>query len=260
MFHWLRDHRRKEILKEPFPVKWREILEERVTHYSFLNSDEKIHLEQLVQVFIAEKNFEGCNGLEITDEIRVVISSEACLLILGLPHDLFRKLVTILVYPSKVGVFTQSPFLERPKTAISGQAFMQGLVILVWDAVKRGARHPEFGHNVVYHEFAHFLDMLDGAADGTPVLHSRDQYRIWAKVFSEEFLELRSKSKKGKKTFLDTYGAKNEAEFFAVATEFFLTNLLKCKKHIRLCMLFLQDFTCRILRNGNGAAKKVDLI
>jgi Mlc titration factor MtfA (ptsG expression regulator) len=237
MFHWLENHRRREILKEPFPVKWREILKERVTHYSFLNSDEKIHLEQLVQVFITEKNFEGCNGLEITDEIRVVISSEACMLILDLPHDLFRKLVTILVYPStvftppsRVGVFTQSPLLERPKTAISGQAFMRGPVILVWDSVKREARHPESGHNVVYHEFAHFLDMLDGTADGTPELHSWDQYRIWAKVFSEEFLELRSKSKKGKKTFLDPYGAKNEAEFFAVATEFFFDKPVKMQK------------------------------
>ena len=253
MFHWLRDHRRKEILKEPFPVKWREILKERVTHYSFLNSDEKIYLEQLVQVFIAEKNFEGCNGLEITDEIRVVISSEACLLILGLPHDLFRKLVTILVYPStvvtppsKVGVFTQGPLLEQPRTAISGQAFRRGPVILVWDAVKRGARHPEFGHNVVYHEFAHLLDMLDGTADGTPELHSQDQYRMWAKIFSKEFLDLRRKSKKGKKTFLDPYGAKNEAEFFAVATEFFFDKPVKMQKTHKalydvLAGFYLQD-------------------
>ena len=131
MFHWLRDHRRKEILKEPFPVKWREILEERVTHYSFLNSDEKIHLEQLVQVFIAEKNFEGCNGLEITDEIRVVIPSETCLLILGLSHDLFRKLVTILVYPSTVVIppskiggnsagMSAASRVKRKQTIISG--------------------------------------------------------------------------------------------------------------------------------------------
>ena len=253
MFHWLKDYRRKEILKEPFPAKWREILEKRVTHYSFLNSDEKIHLEQLVQVFIAEKKFEGCNGLEITDEIRVVISSEACLLILGLPHDLFRQFVTIIVYPStiitplsKVGVFTQCPFFERPGIAISGQAFKRGPVILVWDAVKRGARHPETGHNVVYHEFAHILDMFDGTADGTPELHSRDQYRIWAKIFSEEFFELRSKAEKGKKTFLDPYGAENEAEFFAVATEFFFDKPVKMQKNHKalydvLAGFYLQD-------------------
>jgi len=266
-FNWLKNHRRKEILKEPFPLKWREILEERVTHYSFLNSDEKIQMEQLVQVFIAEKNFEGCNGLEITDEIRVVISAEACMLILGLPHDLFRKLVTILVYPltvvippSKVGVFTQSPLLERQKTAISGQAFMRGPVILVWDAVKRGARHPESGHNVVYHEFAHFLDMLDGVADGTPELHSRDQYKIWAKVFSEEFLELRSKSKKGKKTFLDPYGAKNEAEFFAVATEFFFDKPVKMQKTHKALYDVLSDFYMQDTAERERRSKKIDLI
>jgi Mlc titration factor MtfA (ptsG expression regulator) len=188
-------------------------------------------------VFIAEKHFEGCNGLEITDEIRVVISADACMLILGVPHDLFRKLETILVYPStvvipssKVGVFTRSPLLERPDTPIFGQAFMGGPVILVWDEVKREARYPESGHNVVYHEFAHYLDMSDGRADGTPELHSQEQYRIWAKVFSEEFFELRHKLKKGEKTFLDPYGTLNEAEFFAVATEFFFTKPVKMQK------------------------------
>ncbi|NIA19899.1 MAG: hypothetical protein GWP07_05670 [Xanthomonadaceae bacterium] len=237
MYHWLRNHRRKEILKEPFPASWRGILVERVKHYSFLNADEKLHLERLVQVFIAEKKFEGCNGLEITDEIRVVISADACMLILGLPHDLYRKLDTILVYPSVVvippsplGVFTQSPLLERPELPISGQAIRRGPVILVWDEVKREARHPESGHNVVYHEFAHYLDMLDGRADGTPELHSREQYGRWAKVFSAEFLELRRILEKGGKTFFDPYGATNEAEFFAVATEFFFDKPVKMQK------------------------------
>lgn len=253
MFPWLKDHRRKDILKEPFPVQWRKILEDGVAHYSFLNCDEKIHLEELVQVFAAEKNFEGCNGLEITEEIKVIISAEACLLVLGLPHDLFRKLITILVYPStvvvppsQIGVFTQSPLIVEPETAILGQAFMHGPVILVWDAVKREARHPESGHNVVYHEFAHFLDMMDGAADGTPVLHSQEQYRNWAKVFSKEFFALRSQSEKGEKTFLDSYGAKNEAEFFAVATEFFFDKPVKMQKTHRdlydiLAGFYLQD-------------------
>ncbi len=249
MFNWLKKYRRREILKDPFPAEWREILEKRVLHYSFLNHDEKIHLEQLVQVFIAEKNFEGCNGLKITDEIKVVISAEACMLILGLPHDLYRKFITILVYPSTVFTpppsirgFTQSPLIEQPRTPILGQAFMRGPVILVWDAVKRDARHPKSGHNVVYHEFAHVLDMLDGVADGTPELHSREQYNIWAKVLSEEFFKLRSKSKKGEKTFLDPYGAKNEAEFFAVATEFFFDKPIKMQKSHKALYAVLSGF------------------
>ena len=237
MFHWLRDHRRKEILQQPFPADWRRILGENVVHYSFLDEEEKQHLEQLVQVFIAEKRFEGCNGLEITDEIRVIIAAEACMLVLGLPHDLYRELCTLLIYPSVVvtppsqrGVFTQSPLVERPPTAISGQAFLRGPVILVWDEVRKGARHPERGHNVVYHEFAHLLDMSTGAANGTPELHSREQYRIWAEVFSREFLELRRRAEQGRKTFLDPYGALNEAEFFAVATEFFFDKPIQMQK------------------------------
>ncbi len=228
MFHWLRDHRRKKILQEPFPDEFRGILAERFRHYCFLDDAEKRHMEQLVQVFLAEKEFEGCNGLEITDEIRVVIAAEACMLLLGLHHDLYRGLVSVLVYPSVVvtpprgqGVFLQSPMVEKPPTPISGQAMLRGPVILVWDIVKRDARHPERKHNVVYHEFAHMLDMEDGTADGTPVLHSREEYKIWARVFTEEFTTLRRRSQSGKKTFLDPYGAVNEAEFFAVATEFF---------------------------------------
>jgi len=249
MFHWLSVHRRSAFLQTPFPAAWRQILAENVLHYSFLDDDEKNHLEQLVQVFIAEKKFEGCNGLEISDEIRVVVSAEACMLVLGLPHDLYRGLVSLLIYPStvvippsKIGVFTQNPLIERPQTAIYGQAFLRGPVILVWDEVKKEARHPERGHNVVYHEFAHLLDMSSGAANGTPALHSRDQYRIWAKVFSEEFLALRRKSKQGKKTFLDPYGAVNEAEFFAVATEFFFDKPVEMKKKHQALYDVLEGF------------------
>ncbi len=253
MFRWLDDVRRKEVLNKPFPSEWRKILREMVVHYAWLDAKEASQLEQLVQVFLAEKKFEGCNGLEITDEIRVVIAAEACLLIMGLPHDLYRKLATILVYPSTVftppersGIFTRAPLFERGQVAISGQAVMRGPIILVWDAVKRGARHPETGHNVVYHEFAHLLDMLDGVANGAPPLHSRDQYRRWAAVFSEEFQRLRNDSEQGKKTFLDPYGATNEAEFFAVATEFFFDKPIEMQKDHRalydvLAGYYMQD-------------------
>ncbi len=253
MFRWLDDVRRREALNKPFPAEWRGILRRMVTHYAWLDTGEAARLEQLVQVFVAEKKFEGCNGLEITDEIRVVVAAEACLLIMGLPHDLYRRLATILVYPSTVftpperpGVFIRSPLFEQEQIAISGQAFARGPVILVWDAVKRGARHPETGHNVVYHEFAHLLDMLDGVADGAPPLHSRSQYRTWAAVFSEEFQRLRNDSEQGKKTFLDPYGATNEAEFFAVATEFFFDKPIEMQKDHRalydvLAGYYMQD-------------------
>lgn len=238
MFRWIADHRRKKILEKDFPAEWRLTLQKHVLHYLFLNDEERIHLEQLVQVFAEEKIFTGCNGLEVTDEIRVVISAEACILLLGLPHDLYRNLHTIFVYPSTVVVpearqsmFSTAPFLVRSEVAISGQAFKRGPVILVWDAVKKGARHPENGHNVVYHEFSHILDMLDGHADGVPALHDKKSYESWSRVCSREFNSLIEKSQKGKPTFLDPYGATNEAEFFAVATEYFFDKPLKMKKN-----------------------------
>ncbi len=249
MFHWLRDHRRKEILTEPFPGSWKKILDELVLHYCFLDVEEKHHLQQMIQVFIAEKKFEGCNDLKITDEIRVVIAAEACMLILGFPHDLYAGLLSILVYPStvvvppgKMGVFTGNPMVERLETAIYGQAFQRGPVILVWNEVVRGARHPQSGHNVVYHEFAHLLDMESGAANGTPMLHRREQYKVWASVLTEAFTLLRRKSEKGEKTFLDPYGALNEAEFFAVATEYFFDKPLRMQKRRKALYNVLAEF------------------
>lgn len=248
IFKWLKERRRQEIIKTPFPDAWRQILTEMVFHYNHLNSDEKIHLEQMIQVFIEEKSFEGCGGLEITDTIRVTISAEACMLLLGLGHDLYKKLDSILVYPSTVvtpevaaSVFSGITEVTGDGTPILGQAFMGGPVILVWDAVKQGARHPD-GHNVVYHEFAHIIDMYDGRADGTPMLSSRKQYKRWAKICTKEYFKLKERSKQGKKNFLNSYGATNEPEFFAVATEYFFEKPVKMKeKHPSLYQL-LQEF------------------
>jgi hypothetical protein len=228
MFHWIVDHRRKKLTQTPFPSAWEDIIRRNVAHYCMLENAERAHLRALIQVFIAEKDWEGCGGLELTDEIRVTISAQACLLLLGLPHNYYRNVESIIVYPSTVvppqrkpGFFenTFAPVeLEHP---IIGQAFQQGPLIIIWDAALHGGRHPELGHNVVYHEFAHKLDMLDGAADGTPPLRDRAEYRDWVQTCSREYLRLKHDVEKGKKSFLNAYGATSEAEFFAVATEQF---------------------------------------
>lgn len=158
-------------------------------------------------------------GLTITDEIKVVISAQACMLVLGLPPFQYARLDTVIVYPTTVtpprkpGFFNGSLPIIPDQQAILGQAWRDGPVILVWDAVQRGARHPKQGHNVVYHEFAHILDMRDGTADGTPVLFSRKLYNQWVEICSEEFFKLQKDSQKGKKTILDSYGGVHEAEF-----------------------------------------------
>jgi len=228
MPHLFANHRRKKLIAEPFPPAWEAIIRRNVAHYARLTPKEQAHLQDLVKVLIAEKHWEGAGGLELTDEIRVTIAAQACLLLLGLPHDYYRNVESIVVYPSTVVPPERRPgFFEntaRPldvRHPILGQAFLQGPVIIIWDAALRGSRHPEHGHNVIYHEFAHKLDMLDGAADGTPPLRDRAEYRDWVETCSMEYLRLKHDAEHGRPSFLDAYGATNEAEFFAVATEQF---------------------------------------
>lgn len=262
-FDWLRKRRRKKLLEEPFPEQWQEILRQNTAHMEWLNATERALLRDLVQVFVAEKSWEGCGGLELTDEIRVTIAADACLLLLGLPHDVYDSVRTILVYPSTVispqrqlGFFEVATApLGGPRPVI-GEAHLRGPVILSWDAVRRGARHPEHGHNVVFHEFAHKLDMLDSYADGTPPLASRADYTRWGEVFSASFTALRAEAERGRPTLLDPYGATNEAEFFAVATEAFFNLPLKLREgelalYELLAGFYQQDPAARVER-GDG--------
>lgn len=228
MFAWWRRWRREEILKNPFPEAWHDILRRNVGHIRFLGDEELKSLEDLVQVFVAEKNFVGCGGLEIDDEIRVTIAANACMLLLGLDHDLYIRVESILVYPSTVQpparhatLTSGSATIVADSLPILGEAQFRGPVVLVWDAVTHGSRHPTIGHNVVFHEFAHKLDMLDNAIDGTPPLSDSAQYDRWSKACGKVYFEMKRKVAAGEPTFLDPYGATSEAEFFAVATEFF---------------------------------------
>jgi MtfA peptidase len=261
MFRWLIEHRRRKLTEAPFPSAWEDIIRQNVAHYCMLADAERTHLRALVQVFIAEKNWEGAGGLELTDAIRVTISAQACLLLLGLPHNYYRNVESIIVYPSTVvaprhrfGFFETALGPVEPESAIIGQAFRQGPVIIVWDAALHGGRHPELGHNVVYHEFAHKLDMLSGAADGTPPLRDRAEYRDWVQTCSHEYLRLRSDVEKGRKSFLNAYGATSEAEFFAVATEQFFDQPRLMIDHAPelyrvLREYYRQDPSARVTRN-----------
>jgi MtfA peptidase len=229
MFEWWHARKRDEILAAPFPAAWATTLERNVAHYARLDAQEQGRLRDLTQVFIAEKTWEGCGGLTLTDEMRVTIAAQACLLVLELPHRMYRDVQTILVYPSAVtrpapaqGVFVRSrDLVAQGPVALLGEAHHGGPVVLAWDRVLRDGKRPNDGHNLVYHEFAHKLDMLDGSADGTPPLEGRAALSKWAKVCEAAFLELRERAARGEPTVLDAYGATHEAEFFAVATEHF---------------------------------------
>lgn len=262
LFDWLRRRRRKRILEEPFPAGWREVLARNLGCFGELDEAEQQHLGQLVQVFVAEKAWEGLGGLEMTDEVRVTIAGQACVLILGLDHDLYRGVESILVYPSTVvapappssfgAVLTAPP---RGPMPVLGQAFSRGPLILAWDAVRRGGANPRDGHNVVFHEFAHKLDMLSGGADGVPPLADDETYARWVEVFERAWNELHAQQARGRKTFLDAYAGESPAEFFAVATEqFFEQGVAMERKHPELYEVlqgfYRQDPAARQRRRG----------
>ncbi|HYO98042.1 MAG TPA: M90 family metallopeptidase [Polyangiaceae bacterium] len=223
---WLEDRRRRRLLETPFPDAWNAILKTNLLHFSYLDGDEQRHLRELTQVFIAERYWEGCGGLELDDEIRVTIAGQACLLLLGLDHRLYRNVETILVYPSTViprrveEPMFAAPVIVNPVVPLIGEAHQRGPVILAWDAVRRGGRRAD-GHNVVYHEFAHKIDMADGAVDGVPPVATSAEYDHWVAVCTREYEALRSRFEAGLPTLLDPYAGTNVGEFFAVATEYF---------------------------------------
>lgn len=240
MFGWFKRRRRKKLLESPFPAEWNAILERNLAHWKFLGADEQQQLRELTQVFIAEKDWEGAGGLELDDEIRVTIAACACMLLLGIEHDYYRNVATIIVYRSTVvtpesrssrgGLHTTGPGVP-----VLGQAMLKGPVLLVWDAVRHGARHPQRGHNVVYHEFAHKLDMLDGWVDGAPPMETQAEHTRYVEVCTREYEALKSEAERGKRTFLDAYGATNPGEFFAVITEIFFDEPVELKrKHAAL--------------------------
>ena len=229
MFRWLTERRRRRIREAPFSAAWDGHIARNVAIAHRLGVAERMKLRELVQVFMAEKHFEGCGGLELTEEMMVTIAAQACVLLLGRDASLYDDVGSILVYPSvvrqpprKLGMFEQPRVPISDGVAIQGEAMMGGPVILAWDAALAGGRE-ELPGNVVFHELAHKIDMANGAVDGAPPFETRAELRRWSVVCSAAFARLRHELEAGWPTVIDPYGATNEAEFFAVATETYFT-------------------------------------
>lgn len=222
----LAGRRRERLRRKPLPAEWRAILERCVPLLQRLPADLRRELEGHVQVFVAEKQYIGCAGLEITDEIRLVIAAQACLLVLNRRGDHFPKVRDILVYPGAFVVDRVSPaglpgLMHEERTARSGESWTHGQVVISWEDALAGATHPGDGHNVVIHEFAHQLDQWKGFANGAPWLGRRDRYSRWSRVMHAEFARLRQAAALGEPALLNFYGTTSPAEFFAVASEAF---------------------------------------
>lgn len=240
LFSWLRSRRRRKLLQTPFPAEWNRILKKNVRHWYWLEPAERNRWKDLVRFFVAEQNWEGCGGLTLTEEMKVTIAGQACLLALGLDDDNpFRNVTSILVYPNAYVVPAEANFspLQRSNGPLSaapstmlGQAHInqaagRGPVILSWSHSLAGGRDPNDGSNLVIHEFAHKLDMLDSVADGfAPTASARrrvDGEESIGALMQEEFDALKQALAWGTPTILRPYAATNPAEFLACSSEVF---------------------------------------
>lgn len=259
MFRWLRNRRRRKLLSQPFPPEWEQELQD-LAFFRLLTPTEQEHLRRDIRIFVAEKHWEGVHGLELTDAMRVRIAAHACYLILGLDLSCYDRTMSILVYPDAYSVPEQFSIpgggVIEGRSERLGENWYRGPIILSWPDVLAAGRDGARTTNLVYHEFAHELDTLNGrAVDGTPLLDSPELVRRWETVMSRAYERLCADCRHGRSALLDCYGTKDRGEFFAVATEAFFQQPVRMLRrepdvYQLLTTYFRQDPAARSLRRG----------
>jgi MtfA peptidase len=225
--------RRRRARARPFPPEWREILAQGAPFYRRLRPDARARFEDTLKVIVYTKHWEGAMGFTIDDRVRVLVAAAAARLSMNLRPSDYPRLTEIVVHPST--------YVHPDGNVVFGEAHRFGTIVLSWDAVVQGLRNPDDGHDTALHEFAHVLDVSDGAYDGTPPL-SFHAYGPWARIMSRSFLNLRAKGSDRRRTVLRRYGATNEAEFFAVASETFFEKPLQLRKKEPELYAILADY------------------
>jgi len=227
--------RRQKLRQTPLPQSWISVLKTNVPLYNRLPPADQAELHGHIQIFLAEKLFEGCRGLEITDEIRLTIAAQACVLLLHRQTDYYPGLTSILVHPQAYRAthrehLGDGVIIEGEEVRL-GESWHRGSVVLSWEDVKRNSVAHSNAQNVVLHEFAHQIDISGGQGDSSPVLQQVKSFAHWASALQENYEQLCADIMADRPTVLDDYGATNPAEFFAVATECFFENPRQLQQH-----------------------------
>ncbi len=220
---WSKHRHRRALLDTPLSEHQRAVIAEQVPLTRKLPADLRGKLEGKINAFLEQVAFIGCNGLEVTEQMRLSIAAQACLLIVN-SDAWYRNLTTILVYPGafKSRQTEHSGYVVTEREIVrTGESWSRGPVVLSWAHARQGALNHRDGHNVVFHEFAHQLDDLSGHTDGVPVLNRDQRFADWARAFVTAYETHVRHVRSGRETVFDAYGAEGPEEFFAVAVEAF---------------------------------------
>ena len=246
----LKKRRRARLAARPLDADKRLLLETSVPYYEVLGTEARTSLEALVQVFLHEKHFEGCAGLELTEEMRVTVAGHACLLLMGRETDFFPLLSSVLLYPESfkapVSRHEHDGLVTEGHEHRIGESWAEGSVVLSWKDICEDGLAPEDGDSVILHEFAHQLDDEYPDAEGVPVLPERSMYAAWCDVMKAEYERLSADVSAGREGVIDGYGAESPGEFFAVITECFFSCPIELREdhpelYAQLAVLYRQD-------------------
>jgi Mlc titration factor MtfA (ptsG expression regulator) len=241
---YLRKRKQNHLLKKPLDPNWIQIIEKQVSLYTILPDALRTELHGHIQVFLNDKEFIG-QGITITDEIKLTIAANACILLLQGSNRIFPDFTSIIVYPDTyVATQTKQDGLAEHQeySTRAGESWVRGPIVLSWKDVVKGSQHLRDGHNVVLHEFAHKLDEQNNIMDGLPLLKDKSDYAEWTKVLRKEYADLIKRSKRNKNSVLDEYGTVSPPEFFAVATESFFEKPKRMQRKLPDLYKQLQKF------------------
>jgi len=258
MLATLRNWRRERILRRSSldDREWRTVLE-RYPFTRVLSTEERARLRERVILFLHEKSIVGAGGLVVRDGMRMSIAAQACMLILNLDLEYYRGWVEVIVYPdefvAEYDYVDEDGIAHHVEAPMTGESWLEGPVILSWaDAELRG---EEPGYNVVIHEFAHKLDMLNGDANGFPPLHPGMDREAWPRAFGAAYDDFCRRVARGEPSAIDAYAAEHPSEFFAVLSEAFFETPAAVRAEYRdvyrqLAAFYRQDPAARQERQG----------
>ena len=221
------------------------VLRQKVPVYNRLPSGYKDVLRNRIKVLLHEKYFEGCGGLKLTEEMKVVVAAYASILILEEKADYYGDLQSILIYPddyvAPVSHVTEGGFIEEGFENRKGEYWQAGVIVLSWRDIQTQLYGEErrSGQNLIYHEFSHFLDDRYGLTAGIDQNGDTIRDDEWTKIIAKAYQNLRFT---GKHSFLDRYGGESPAEFFSVATELFFERPEKLLQENKKLYTLLQNF------------------